>query len=663
MQNAYFLKMSNGDKRRVVLLTQEEQTRPDTGIEEYNYNEGNENSTTGFHDEYDEMESLCTQEIDNRLYPEPMTEDIGTDFGFLLTQESQIPTRFSPIFSNYCAKNAPYLLEGDGNQLSSSDDDSSTDSPGTNPASVSERRAQNVRRNEERMLQLGITHGLKKRTPQNKRKRAMIIVESDNYGPARSPVAVMSKGMLKRLTRHPYASPTFLSPPTGTMQNDSDQKSKLCLHNETESLSFLYDIFPGRQPQIEQLYGILHASINLSGKGIPPPIFVTGSSGTGRTSVTQYVIQALVSRIKVDNQYCSYLPYYNKDIDLKSIQKIDIQNNCDSIGSYSTKTRSTSVRRDDCNLIVKAYVNCATSFEQSCDIDSLTNTIYSQIKQELLKFLNFQNQRNYAGDSYLLRLGKQGNGRVKDCNSSSKCSPCRLSAKKENRANRNTSIINVSYEDDNENTKNDDQDEMNRMEELENRMEEKQFGKKRSKVQFKALSTVRERTIPESVSNMTGNRTLTKGQTTVWNLGRALVKLFQKFKRSVEQDSTRVSTIIVLDNAERMISQAASTKKSSFIATSSPGLSYLSQLLLLPQTIGLNISIVVITNSILLEHTGMFREKVEGFFFSYFAPNSCRCSIRRSQFFMFQRYNCWSFPSNSNPLSSLSWKIYTQEGT
>jgi hypothetical protein len=75
-------------------------------------------------------------------------------------------------------------------------------------------------------------------------------------------------------------------------------------------------------------------------------------------------------------------------------------------------------------------------------------------------------------------------------------------------------------------------------------------------------------------------------QTAVWAFGRALASMFED----------GYAGFLILDHAERLLSLSASK------ATAEPN-NFLSQLLSLPRVAGLNLTVIVVTNSLLLEHS------------------------------------------------------------
>jgi hypothetical protein len=87
----------------------------------------------------------------------------------------------------------------------------------------------------------------------------------------------------------------------------------------------------------------------------------------------------------------------------------------------------------------------------------------------------------------------------------------------------------------------------------------------------------------------------TTGPTAVWTFGRTLESLLLS--------AVSTAAFLVIDHAERLLSLGSTSK-----IASADRVSFLTQLLLLPRTLGLNLTIIIITKSVMLEHSGTFRE-------------------------------------------------------
>ena len=87
--------------------------------------------------------------------------------------------------------------------------------------------------------------------------------------------------------------------------------------------------------------------------------------------------------------------------------------------------------------------------------------------------------------------------------------------------------------------------------------------------------------------------------TAVWMFGRAMESLLLPKHYSDDDDAKQSSpaAFFTIDHAERLMTLGSSK------SSQSDRISFLAQLLLLPRTLGLNLTFIIITKSVLLEHT------------------------------------------------------------
>ena len=149
----------------------------------------------------------------------------------------------------------------DNNDGSSHDDFSDSSSSSSEDELLIDRRRKRVTQNEIKLELLG----LKKIIPMRKRK--------------------CTKPKLDEAVKEDHGIPTgcvFLRGKESTSAVSEDLCKK----------------YPGREPQIRVLKGILHGAISQLDQVetyIPPPIFISGSGGAGKTSVIRDIVQSLVS--------------------------------------------------------------------------------------------------------------------------------------------------------------------------------------------------------------------------------------------------------------------------------------------------------------------------------------------------------------------------------
>jgi hypothetical protein len=168
-----------------------------------------------------------------------------------------------------------------------------------------ERRASNVKRNAELISSLGMQHGF---APKPKRRRKVDLMQPQ--------------------------------------QNTSGEPTGMAklLQTATMSTSPLNIRYPHRQAQIRKLFSFLSvpvAACSLETVYRPPPIFVTGPCGTGKTSIIQNVIRQL-----------------------------EIQNSNDIAATTSTQSSRS--------MVLHSYTDCNTLDAQN--IEELVGNAYDQFE-------------------------------------------------------------------------------------------------------------------------------------------------------------------------------------------------------------------------------------------------------------------------------------------
>jgi hypothetical protein len=101
--------------------------------------------------------------------------------------------------------------------------------------------------------------------------------------------------------------------------------------------------------------------------------------------------------------------------------------------------------------------------------------------------------------------------------------------------------------------------------------------------------------------NETQGQRMTAPMLAAWTLGCALER-WQR--RGVRGGGPAQAAFLVIDNAERLLSFAGSSRHKT--AAAAENVNFLAQLLLLPRVLQLNLTIMVITKSVLLEHISKF---------------------------------------------------------
>jgi Cdc6-like AAA superfamily ATPase len=89
--------------------------------------------------------------------------------------------------------------------------------------------------------------------------------------------------------------------------------------------------------------------------------------------------------------------------------------------------------------------------------------------------------------------------------------------------------------------------------------------------------------------------------TAIWTFGRSIQRFLARIRRDhPNYRSTRIPLVLIVDHAEVLLCMGTTYSKSSH----ADRINFLVQLMLLPRTIGLNLTIIFISKNILLEHIG-----------------------------------------------------------
>jgi hypothetical protein len=230
------------------------------------------------------------------------------------------------------------------------------------PASILKRRAANVRRNEERLEVLGL--GNKKHSPDTQIVNS--VAEDDQ-----SLVSLKKRSRLIFSTKYNGASM-----PDNDTDHTADNAHTVDVTSGVDRL--LDDIrqrYPGRESQIFSLASLIQTALDqtvrhkdLDKVFVPPPIFVQGAAGTGKTSVVHEIVHAF------------------------------------------TALHSRSERNDADPVVGSAYINCATISPAS--IGAIVGSAFEQIVRgfELPK----SERRSKKKQRLKLRLGRKSKSSIMD---------------------------------------------------------------------------------------------------------------------------------------------------------------------------------------------------------------------------------------------------------
>lgn len=183
----------------------------------------------------------------------------------------------------------------DASSRDDSDDDSSSsssdDSEDGQKLTLMEIREQKMKRNQELLESLGLTKQfLVKKRPPSRTRKSVSNKEEEGEEPAipRRPRGMLLSVPNGSIPRVSVATSVRLDKETST---ESDLTSG---ERRNAALDALYDRYPHRESQIHRLVGILGAACDCKeAYYIPPPVFLSGPSGTAKTSIARDVLTAL----------------------------------------------------------------------------------------------------------------------------------------------------------------------------------------------------------------------------------------------------------------------------------------------------------------------------------------------------------------------------------
>jgi len=400
---------------------------------------------------------------------------------------------------------------------SSSDDDIVAE------LSLQERRMRNMKRNRNLLESLGIAHGMmpaaarKQKPPKKKRRRKQD--DSDDEG---------GRGML------------LSSSGTATRHHGGVQAvSPTPLTTSREPLHLRY---PGREAQIRKLSALLSCCCctATSQQYIPPPIFVTGSQGTGKTSIVRDVVHAVVG----------------------------------GVGEAEAKHRHISTASTP-PAAVHASIDCATLDVAS--IEELVVNAYCQFEAQVVVQ---PRKKSVAGERLKFMFGTE---------LGSKSQRVDLHGGAAVRA-----FGDVATEATTGNSLTEEEDGAKIA--VKRRQSARNSGKRAAQeaAAKKAVEQAKHEDIAEGQQHSSHST-----PTAVWMFGRAMESLLlpKLYSDDAAAKQSSPAAFFTIDHAERLMTLGSSK------SSQSDRISFLAQLLLLPRTLGLNLTFIIITKSVLLEHT------------------------------------------------------------
>lgn len=447
-------------------------------------------------------------------------------------------------------------------------EDANDDSPEEKNLPILEVRCRNMKRNNQRLVALGLalpSPGTKEHSNDNQNGLSPL------RPPTPKPLHAPLRGMLFAT---PYNSSQYNSDSFGGSAVETD---------EAVILEGLQDAYPHRDSQIQQLWSLMSPALpsttstcpSFTTNHIPAPIFVTGTAGTGKTSVVRDVVTCLKrSRL-------------------------------------SSQTVVSQAR------VGSAYVNCAT-LGLDTTIDELLHNAYGQLAAGLKAGRQYYSPRrrrkrkSQKKKPYLLPTSA-ATGTVSDSQSHAKkrrteptdteteshisqtCTQALPNASNvQSKGDTSTGAPtkgDPAREGQSHALKNTDNDKVDpkqfeprrsrrvQLTETEGQIKDKVKTKKELSADLKATT---------SPSGEMASSTAAKSRSAQM----AATCFGQDLKESLFKHP-QDAAFLILDNAERLLSLSSSPAKTNFLA----------QLLLLPRDKQVNLTIIVITKSIMLEHS------------------------------------------------------------
>ncbi len=360
-------------------------------------------------------------------------------------------------------------------------------------------------------------------------------------------------------------------------------------HGYASGIAALEEKYPHRTVSIGKLHSILSSTISLTASVsanvvpssaasvyVPPPIFCMGSKGTGKTSVV-----------------------------------------CDVVGLLSSQTSSSTPSTLPTAKVQPAYVDC--SIVEPSTVDRLVYTIYKQLKPSLSASIVTEN-KSFASNTKI--RGKKRKRKVANFNIPPKAPPQDDTNTKDEHDHESKSKSNRGKQ-----HPKDNELESNQNRVLPSRKAKKAAIHKSIAYNAKSYKSVhRERARgnkediyqDEDEEYNSDEEAVATLHSAVLSLGRSLQKYYGAL---VDDNGTYRNRnfcrkpkcgILVLDRAEELLSLSSSSKKGTSASPANSGANnYLSELLLLPKIMKLNITIVVVTNYCTLQMT---RKSIKFFF-------------------------------------------------
>jgi hypothetical protein len=268
----------------------------------------------------------------------------------------------------------------DDNDDSSEDDDDDENEPNNLSNTLMDRRKLNIQRNQALMNRLDLAYGFtsKRKMPSDKATTTTTTMEGLDNGEEDPEEPTKRRGMLLSTTTAETVTPNVIGSNEAVVDDATiNATANADDDHDLDGLASVQSMFSHRQAPIRKLYSVLAAAASQSQAGthshgshsrsrpettsrfVPAPMFVTGSSGSGKTAILRATVQAIEkgNRVVRDSRDAAASAAVNAKV---------------KEGSYSDGTR-----------VVSAYINCATLDVSS--IDELVTHAHNQFQSGIQK--------------------------------------------------------------------------------------------------------------------------------------------------------------------------------------------------------------------------------------------------------------------------------------
>lgn len=227
---------------------------------------------------------------------------------------------------------------GDEEDEDENDNENDEEIPEGVPMDYNQKVAANRKRNQQRLIDLGLVKAVAVGKNSGEEKK----LEQEDEDDSNIVSAPKATGMLFATTNNSIQHPIEKSTP-GMLQIDPSLTNEHACGQKQHCNTSLFDTFPHREREITLLQSCLQNAVrqaeftnsrpglSINEAYIPPPIFVTGPSGTGKTCVVRGVLKKIQLDAEQGNKMQSSIPNGRASVNL-GVAYID----CSTIEAYGS---------------------------------------------------------------------------------------------------------------------------------------------------------------------------------------------------------------------------------------------------------------------------------------------------------------------------------------